>query len=116
MRVSWDQVFSWRVQRQFVDPRTKSDAVAVVERLCGVQAQVTSAAETAVALRRSAGEPGVVVAALGEGALMKTWAMRGTLHAARAHAGAGGRGVVAHGVGTYVGEARVDQGVRGDTG
>ncbi|GAB2540500.1 winged helix DNA-binding domain-containing protein [Nocardia heshunensis] len=81
MRVSWEQVFGWRVRRQFVDPRTSGDTVAVVERLCGVQAQVTSAAETAVALRRSAGQPGAVGAALGEGALMKTWAMRGTLHA-----------------------------------
>ncbi|MFE3702008.1 winged helix DNA-binding domain-containing protein [Nocardia tengchongensis] len=81
MRVSWDQVFAWRVRRQFVDPRTEGDAVAVAERLCGIQAQVTSAAETAVALRRSAGEPGAVVRALGEGTLLKTWAMRGTLHA-----------------------------------
>ncbi|MGW5107844.1 winged helix DNA-binding domain-containing protein [Nocardia sp. NPDC004123] len=88
MQVSWDQVLSWRVQRQFVNPRTNSDAVAVVERLCGVQAQLTSAAETAVALRRSAGEPGAVVTALGAGALMKTWAMRGTLHALTPEQGA----------------------------
>ncbi|MVU82702.1 winged helix DNA-binding domain-containing protein [Nocardia sp. ET3-3] len=88
MRVSWDQVFGWRVQRQFVDPWTEGDAVAVAERLCGIQAQVTSAAETAVALRRSAGEPGAVVAALGEGRLIKTWAMRGTLHALTPELGA----------------------------
>ncbi|MGV9666261.1 winged helix DNA-binding domain-containing protein [Nocardia niigatensis] len=88
MRVSWDQVFGWRVRRQFVDPRTKGDAVAVVERLCGVQAQVASAAETAVALRRSAGKPGAVVQALEEGALLKTWAMRGTLHALTPEQGA----------------------------
>ncbi|MEC3956485.1 winged helix DNA-binding domain-containing protein [Nocardia sp. CDC153] len=80
MKVSWDQVFGWRVRRQFVDPRTRLDAVGVAERLCGVQAQVTSAAETAVALRRSVGKPGAVVEALGTGALIKTWAMRGTLH------------------------------------
>lgn len=81
VRVSWDQVFAWRMRRQFVDPRDGDDAVTIARRLCGVQAQVTSAAETAVALRRSSGEPGAVVAALNEGRLIKTWAMRGTLHA-----------------------------------
>ncbi|WP_245720349.1 winged helix DNA-binding domain-containing protein [Nocardia uniformis] len=81
VRVSWDQVFAWRMRRQFVDPRGKAGAVEVAARLGGVQAQVTSAAETAVAVRQSAGEPGGVVTALGEGALVKTWAMRGTLHA-----------------------------------
>ncbi|WP_084523406.1 winged helix DNA-binding domain-containing protein [Nocardia inohanensis] len=81
MRLTWDQVLAWRMRRQYVDPRAGRDAVEVARRLCGVQAQVTSAAETAVALRRSAGEPGAVVAALNEGRLVKTWAMRGTLHA-----------------------------------
>lgn len=81
MAVSWDQVFTWRMTRQFVDPRGEVDVTEVVERLAGVQAQVTSAAETAVALRRNASAPGAVVAALAEGALIKTWAMRGTLHA-----------------------------------
>ncbi|WP_306361734.1 winged helix DNA-binding domain-containing protein [Nocardia sp. CC227C] len=81
MRVSWDQVFAWRMRRQFVDPRGDVGAVEIARRLCGVQAQVTSAAETAVAVRRSAGEPGAVVRALEQAALVKTWAMRGTLHA-----------------------------------
>ncbi|MTK32255.1 winged helix DNA-binding domain-containing protein [Nocardia seriolae] len=88
MRVSWDRVLSWRVRRQFVEPRTEGDAVAVAERLCGLQAQVTSAAEIAVALRRSTGKPGAVVAALGAGTLIKTWAMRGTLHALTPELGA----------------------------
>ncbi|MET9493133.1 winged helix DNA-binding domain-containing protein [Nocardia sp. NPDC006630] len=81
MRVSWDQVFAWRMGRQFVDAPGASDAVEVAARLAGVQAQVTSAAETAVALRSAAGTPGAVVRALGERKLVKTWAMRGTLHA-----------------------------------
>lgn len=81
MRVSWDQVFAWRMGRQFVDPRGGADAVAVVGRLAGVQTQVTSAAETAVALRTTQGKPGAVTKALGEKKLLKTWAMRGTLHA-----------------------------------
>ncbi|MEV6773444.1 winged helix DNA-binding domain-containing protein [Nocardia sp. NPDC051030] len=81
VRVSWDQVFAWRMRRQFVLPRGDVDAVGVAERLCGVQAQVTSAAETAVALRCTAGETGSVVRALADRKLVKTWAMRGTLHA-----------------------------------
>ncbi|WP_245677015.1 winged helix DNA-binding domain-containing protein [Nocardia acidivorans] len=81
MRVSWDQVFAWRMGRQFIESRGGADAVAVVERLAGVQTQVTSAAETAVALRSAKGKPGAVVEALGERKLLKTWAMRGTLHA-----------------------------------
>lgn len=81
MRVSWEQVFAWRMRRQFVDPRGDAGTVDVVARLGGVQAQVTSAAETAVAVRQLAREPGGVVRALGAGELVKTWAMRGTLHA-----------------------------------
>ncbi|MBF6170744.1 winged helix DNA-binding domain-containing protein [Nocardia blacklockiae] len=81
MRVTWDQVFAWRLRRQLVSPRGEGDAVAVAERLGGIQAQVTSAAETAAALRHSSAPPGGVVRALESGALVKTWAMRGTLHA-----------------------------------
>ncbi|MCM6775279.1 winged helix DNA-binding domain-containing protein [Nocardia sp. CDC159] len=81
VRVTWDQVFAWRLRQQFVAPRGEGDAVTVAERLCGVQAQVSSAAETAVALRHSSAGPGAVAAALADGRLIKTWAMRGTLHA-----------------------------------
>src|SRR5207237_8758781 len=51
-----------------------------VRRLCGVQAQVASAAELAVAVRQAAPAAGAVGAALAERRLVKTWAMRGTLH------------------------------------
>ncbi|RDI51053.1 winged helix DNA-binding domain-containing protein [Nocardia mexicana] len=81
MRATWDQVFAWRMRRQFVDPRGSADAVAVSQRLGGLQAQVASAAETAAALRHSTAAPGGVAAALEAGSLVKTWAMRGTLHA-----------------------------------
>ncbi|PXX70898.1 winged helix DNA-binding protein [Nocardia tenerifensis] len=80
MRLTWDQVFAWRLRRQFVAARAAS-VPEIVERLCGVQAQVTSAAEMAVALRVSAPEPGALVRELDGGTLIKTWAMRGTLHA-----------------------------------
>lgn len=81
MRVTWDQVFAWRLARQYVARPTAASVPELVGRLCGVQAQVTSAAETAVALRSAAPEDGAVVAALSNGRLIKTWGMRGTLHA-----------------------------------
>ncbi|WP_036501272.1 winged helix DNA-binding domain-containing protein [Nocardia aobensis] len=80
MEVTWGQVFAWRLRRGFVEGRDGGSAVAVTRRLAGVQAQVTSAAETAVAVRRG-GAPDELVRALDAGELMKTWAMRGTLHA-----------------------------------
>jgi len=45
-----------------------------------VQAQVASSAELAVRVRRRDSAPGEVAAALADGRLIKTWAMRGTLH------------------------------------
>lgn len=97
VRVSWDQVFAWRMQRQFlradggrvmghgdeVDAVDVTDVVDVVRRLAGVQAQVASSARAAIAVRRTADSLATtadVDAALGDGRLVKTWAMRGTLH------------------------------------
>ncbi|GAA5092841.1 winged helix DNA-binding domain-containing protein [Nocardia iowensis] len=80
MRLTWDQVFAWRLRRQYVTSGAASVS-EIVGRLGGVQAQVTSAAELAVALRSSAPAPGALVRELTEGTLIKTWAMRGTLHA-----------------------------------
>ena len=45
-----------------------------------MQAQVASSAELAVRIRRVRSRPGEVAHALSEGSLVKTWAMRGTLH------------------------------------
>lgn len=54
--------------------------VEIVRRLSGVQAQVASSAELAIRVRSSAVGAGDVAAALVRGDLIKTWAMRGTLH------------------------------------
>lgn len=83
MKVSWAQVHAWRLRRQLVDPRADAGAVGVIGRLCGVQAQVASAAELAVRLRQSSPVDGEVERGLADGALIKTWAMRGTLHVLR---------------------------------
>ncbi|MFN2557891.1 MAG: DNA glycosylase AlkZ-like family protein [Nitriliruptorales bacterium] len=80
MRLTWDRVLAWRMRRQLLDPRSTADAVAVVRRLCGVHAQVASSAELAVAARQLDPHQGEVDAALATRVLMKTWAMRGTLH------------------------------------
>jgi hypothetical protein len=83
--LGWEQVLAWRLRRQFLDPighlgsAGSLSAVDVVRRLAGVQAQVASAAELAVAVRGGARED-VGRALWGDHSLIKTWAMRGTLH------------------------------------
>jgi hypothetical protein len=80
MKVSWEQVHAWRLRRQFLDPRGSADAVKVIGRLCGVQAQVASPAELAVRIRQATPETGAVERAIARGSLVRTSAMRGTLH------------------------------------
>jgi hypothetical protein len=80
VRVSWKQALAWRMRRHQLDPVGKLPVQTVVGRLCGVQAQVASSAELAVRLRRQTSKPGEVGRALSDGRLIKTWAMRGTLH------------------------------------
>jgi Winged helix DNA-binding domain len=83
MKMTWDQVLAWRLERQFVDPCSDGAVGEIVSRLCGVQAQVGSAAQLAVALRQCSPQLDGVSAGLDDGSLVKTWAMRGTLHVCR---------------------------------
>ena len=80
MRISWQQALAWRMQRHLLDPVGRRPVADVVERLCGVQAQVASSAELAGRLRRETSRPGEVGRALSDGRLVKTWAMRGAVH------------------------------------
>lgn len=80
MKITWAQALGWRMQRQLLDPVGSLSTVETVRRLGGVQAQVASAAALTLRLRRSASVPGEVSRAIAEGRLIKTWAMRGTLH------------------------------------
>lgn len=80
VRVSWDQALAWRMSRQLLDPVGQLPVEDVVRRLCGVQAQVASSAELAIRVRQRSSQPGEVGRALADGRLIKTWAMRGTLH------------------------------------
>jgi DNA glycosylase AlkZ-like len=78
--MSWEQALAWRMQRHLLDPVGSLSPARVAGRLCGIQAQVASSAELAVRVRRTKSRPGEVARALSRGELVKTWAMRGTLH------------------------------------
>jgi len=80
LKVTWRQALAWRMEQQYLAPLGAVTVEGVVQRLIGVQAQVASSAELAVRLRRKQSEPGEVAAALADGRLVKTWAMRGTIH------------------------------------
>ena len=80
LRVSLGQALAWRMERQLLDPIGSRSVTDVVRRLGGVQSQVASSAELAVRVRRRSSRPGDIDRALAKGDLIKTWAMRGTLH------------------------------------
>ncbi|MEQ4719987.1 crosslink repair DNA glycosylase YcaQ family protein [Nonomuraea sp. B19D2] len=80
-KVTWPQILAWRLRRQFVSQSDAADAVAVARRLCGVQTQVASSAQLAVAVRRAGPDHDEIDRALwSDRTLVKTWIMRGTLH------------------------------------
>ncbi|MFI6509090.1 winged helix DNA-binding domain-containing protein [Streptosporangium sp. NPDC050855] len=80
MKITWDGALAWRMNRQMLESPETDDPVAIVSRLCGVQAQVASSARTAVGVRQREPRRGSVDEALADRRLVKTWAMRGTLH------------------------------------
>jgi hypothetical protein len=79
LTTSWSQVCGWRLARQHVTAPA-GDAVAVAARVCGVQAQVTSSAQFTVGIRSPATADDVAAALRTDRTLVRTWAMRGTLH------------------------------------
>src|ERR687884_667015 len=80
--LSWDQVNAWRMSQHGLSPRLKRpDMVEAVTRTGGIQAQVMSAAELALWARVDGLTREDVQSALWrDRTLVKTWAMRGTLH------------------------------------
>lgn len=78
--LTWAGVLAWRLRRQLLDPVGSLDVPSTVAALCGVQAQVSSSAELAVAVRRHPPQPDALAGALDERRVFRTWAMRGTLH------------------------------------
>jgi hypothetical protein len=81
-RLRWDQVMAWRAGRHHLDERAPAKAMLeVAGRIAGLHAQVLSSAELTLAARVEDLEPDAVRRALwSERSLVKTWAMRGTLH------------------------------------
>ena len=81
-QLSWDSVLAWRVERQGLARRAPAaDWLDVVRRICGLHAQVQSCAELTLWARVEGLEGCEVAQALWEErSLVRTWAMRGTLH------------------------------------
>lgn len=79
LALSRAQVLSWRLDRHLLERPEGTGTEDVVRRLAGVQAQVAAAAEQAVAVRRADAHGGVAEAVAAR-TLVRTWAMRGTLH------------------------------------
>lgn len=80
--LTWNQVCAWRLAQHGLAPQLKCESfVDLTSRLYGIHAQVMSAAELALGARAEGLTPQDVQAALWQDrSLVKTWAMRGTLH------------------------------------
>jgi hypothetical protein len=81
-RLTWPQVMAWRVGRHHLGTRApRSALLEVTVSLGGLHAQLMSSAELTAWARVDQLEPDAVATALWEHrSLVKTWAMRGTLH------------------------------------
>ncbi|HEY0607753.1 MAG TPA: winged helix DNA-binding domain-containing protein [Herpetosiphonaceae bacterium] len=80
--LTWQQVMAWRLQRHRLDKRaSQQELIKVVSGICGLHAQLMSSAELALWARIKDLAPSAVQSALWQDrSLVKTWAMRGTLH------------------------------------
>src|SRR6266487_3464441 len=81
-RLEWDQVLGWRLRRHHLDQRAPSgELLAVVAEIADLHAQVMSSAELTLWTRVDGLDRQAVRDALWrDRTLVKTWAMRGTLH------------------------------------
>src|SRR5947207_3525436 len=82
LKLTWPQAAAWRIRRQHLDRRAPAGSMlAVASRLCGLHAQVMASAELTLWARVKDLDRNAVRRALWEErTLVKTWAMRGTLH------------------------------------
>jgi hypothetical protein len=82
--LTWDQVLGWRVARhRLAEPA--GDPVEVTGLLAGVQTQVATSAAQVLAVRGNDTAVDLDRLLWHDRALVKTWAMRGTLHLLPAH-------------------------------
>ncbi|HEY7354527.1 MAG TPA: winged helix DNA-binding domain-containing protein [Terriglobales bacterium] len=82
LELTWPQIAAWRVKRHHLDQRLPAGSMLrVAGELCGLHAQVLSSAVLTLWARVEGLESSAVQRALWEDrTLVKTWAMRGTLH------------------------------------
>jgi hypothetical protein len=82
LQLTWPQAAAWRIRRHYLNQRAPAGSMlAVASRLCGFHAQVMSSAELTVWARVEGLDRQAVQRALWDDrALVKTWAMRSTLH------------------------------------
>jgi Winged helix DNA-binding domain len=81
IELGWDQVLAHRLARHGLDERRPLSALEVSKRINGIHAQVMSAGELSIGARSSAESRAGVQESLWEKrSLVKTWAMRTTLH------------------------------------
>ena len=87
LKLTWPQAAAWRIRRHHLHQRAPAGAMLdVASQLCGLHAQVMSCAELTVWARVDYLDRRAVQRALWEDrTLVKTWAMRGTLHLLPAH-------------------------------
>jgi hypothetical protein len=80
--IAWEQALAWRMRRHYLIERASPhDLAAVVDRLCGLHAQVMSSVDLALWARIDGLEKDAVADALWRRrTLVKMWAMRATLH------------------------------------
>src|SRR5258708_17664190 len=80
--LKWHQVHAWRLSQHGLSSRLKSqDVIQAVTRTGGIQAQVMSAAELALCTRvEGLSAEDIKSAIFQDHTLLKTWAMRATLH------------------------------------
>ncbi len=82
LKLTWQQAAAWRIRRHhLVERAPAARMLAVSSRLCGLHAQVLSSAELTAWARIEGLDRRAVQSALWEDrTLVKSWAMRGTLH------------------------------------
>jgi hypothetical protein len=78
--VSWAQALAWRLGRHLLDPVGSESVAGVVRRLGAVLSMDESLAELAVRTRRTVSQPGELAEALADGAVIKAFAFRGSMH------------------------------------
>jgi hypothetical protein len=79
MQVTWRQVTRWRLRRQLLlEPAP--DVLATAARVCGLHAQVASSTVLIAGIRTKEGRPDLEAALWRDRTLVRTWAVRGTLH------------------------------------